>query len=217
MQKLKGLLTLLTLIVSINANATHTLTYYVYYETEYVQGPWSRADDLINSNYKYLTPVKYDDAFGTVITELVNKMLSRLKENNPEFYNWTYNLNVNGDTVVISPKEKITHWETVKNEITATLTLNNFKAVIFQLEDGDKTLTINDITIPFLDLVKNPTEIIETTATDTVEINIQTNKEVSDVNSGQQKNPFLIWLIISGIINLVLIGRLILTKRTLKK
>ncbi|HET8964024.1 MAG TPA: hypothetical protein VFM99_09015, partial [Chitinophagales bacterium] len=112
---------ILVLIVSINANATHTLTYYVYYESEYVQGPWSRADDLINSNYKYLTPVKYNDAFGTVIAELVNKMLSRLKENNPEVYNWTYSLNVNGDTVIFSPNKKITHWETVKNEITATL------------------------------------------------------------------------------------------------
>ncbi|MBK6731572.1 MAG: hypothetical protein IPG60_11660 [Bacteroidetes bacterium] len=92
----------------------------MYYETEYVQGPWNRADDLINSNYKYLTPVKYDDAFGTVIAEIVNKMLSCLNENNPENYNWSYSLIVEGDTVILTPKEKIMNWETVKNEITAT-------------------------------------------------------------------------------------------------
>lgn len=52
-----------------------------------------------------------------MIAEIVNKMLSCLNENNPENYNWSYSLIVEGDTVILTPKEKIMNWETVKMKL----------------------------------------------------------------------------------------------------
>lgn len=210
---MKGILILLTLFTSLNANATHWLTYYVYFETEYLQGPWSRTDILEKSKNKYLTSVAFEDLFGTVDADLVGKMLARLKNNKPETYDWTYDLSFRGDTVILTTKDQINELETVKNEITATLTLNNFKAVTFRFHGGQETWTIDDLTLPYLDLVmgqpktSEPTvekEIKETTNTEIIQNKEKTNKE---------SNPLFLWLVISGIVNIGLIMLLTMKKK----
>ena len=143
----------LLLMVNLNLKATHNLTYPVYFENEYIQGPWSRIGDLEESNYKYLAPEFFEDILGTEQIDLVKKMLFRLKERKPEVYNWNYEIIVRNDTVLLSITDTITQYELVKNEITATLTLNGFKAIIYKQFDRTEILTINDLTVPYFDLV----------------------------------------------------------------
>ena len=207
--KMKGLLTILTLLISLSASATHWLTYYVYYETEYIQGPWTRADILEKSKYKYLTLEAHEDLFGTEDTDLVNKMLSRLKERKPDTYDWTYDLTFQGDTVVLTPKGQIEKLETVKNEITATLTLNNFKAVTFHFDNKQETLTINDLTLPYLDLVTGQPKI---TTSDKIDAKEQIDNTQSNETPENKDHPLTIWLIISGFLNIGLIGLLMIKK-----
>ncbi|MDA9908849.1 hypothetical protein N9C86_02760 [Schleiferiaceae bacterium] len=217
MKKMKGFLTILTLVISLSASATHWLTYYVYYETEYIQGPWTRTDILERSKYKYLASEAFEDLFGSEDADLVNKILSRLKEKKPNTYNWTYELTFQDDTVILTPKGQIKELETVKNEITATLTFNNFKAVTFRFADNQETLTIEDLTIPYFDLVSGQQQKIEPaeeqeTIKDIVDTQkhdyIQTNKTLD-----KEGDWLTIWLIISGILNIGLIGMLLMKKK----
>lgn len=201
---MKNLLTLFILTISLTAGATNWLTYYVYFETEYIQGPWTRTDLLEESEYKYLAPEVFEDNFGSIDSDIVNKMLSHLKERKPDLYNWSYDLTFQGDTVVLSSKEKIENFETIKNEITATLTLNNFKAVTFKFPDKSETLIIDDLTLPYFDLVTNTPR--ESQAEETPEI---VKKTAIGDKPHKDGNPLTIWLIISAIINSVLIGILI--------
>lgn len=211
--KMKELLTILILIMSLSAGGTHWLTYYVYYETEYMQGPWTRTDLLKESGYKFLASEAFEDLFGSEDKELVNQMLHRLKNKKPEIYNWNYDITFQGDTVILKTKEKIEKIETVKNEITATLTLNNFKAVTFHFTDQQETWTINDLTLPYLDLVtgrskthepsEKPGRIDAKAQVDKVQTNGAPDKE-------RDSTP---WLVISGILNIGLIGLLIMKRK----
>jgi len=99
------LLTFLTLTISLNSFATEWLTYYIYFETEYIQGPWKRLYIVEQSNYKYLTVEAYEDLFGSDDEQLVQKFLSRLKNKKPDLYKWSYDLSFLGHTVVITTKE----------------------------------------------------------------------------------------------------------------
>lgn len=150
---MKKILFLLLLFVSINATATHWLSYYVYSETQYLQGPWARTEVLSQSDYRYLAPHYYQDLFGTVEEDLVNKMISRLKELKPEVYHWDYHLSIHKDTVRLHISEQPQHFETIQNEITATLLLNDFDAITFDINDHKETLTLEDLTLPYFDLV----------------------------------------------------------------
>ena len=104
---MRVLLTILLFFISLNIRATHTLTYYVYVETEYTQGPWTRANLIDAWQYRYLAAEVHEDLFGSEATDLVNKLLSRLKEKKPEIYNWSYELTIQGDSVFITPKQTI--------------------------------------------------------------------------------------------------------------
>ena len=150
---MKIFLFLFSILLCQNASATHWLTYFVYVETQYTQGTWSRTNLLAQSDYTYLSPQIQEDLFGSLKEDLVNKMLFRLKENNPEAYNWNYVLSFQGDTVILATENRINAFETVKNEITATLTLNNFKAVTFTTENYNQTFEIGDVSLPFFDLI----------------------------------------------------------------
>ncbi len=135
---------------------------------------------------------------------MVNTMISHLRENKPDLYKWDYTAKVIGDTVVLSIEEDIDQIETVKNEITSTLTLNSFSAVCFQLPGSIETLTLNDINIPLLDLVsKEPAtaeqEIIES----------ESYQQLTDVEKPTGQSSFSIWLIVSVGLNILLIGILI--------
>lgn len=207
---MKILLTILALTISLNSFATEWLTYYVYFETEYSQGTWKRTDILEQSNYKYLTVEVYEDLFGSTDEQLVQKFLSRLKDKKPDLYKWTYDLTFQGDTVVITAKEQPQNVETIKNEITATLTFNNFKAVTFNFGDNSETLTNNDLTLPYFDLVSKQKK----QTTDTTKIQEPIGQSQT-VESTETRNPLKTWLIISIIFNFGLVG--LLTMKRIKK
>jgi hypothetical protein len=207
---MKILLTILTFIFSLNSFSTETLTYYVYFETEYIQGPWSRLDIVEQSNYKYLKAEAYDDLFGSENEQLVQKMLSRLKEKKPDFYSWEYDLSFRGDTVVIATNELPKNIKTIKNEIIATLTFNNFKVLIFNFANKSETLTIRDLTIPYFDLVS--TEFITSKSIDKKDNLIDQNQIIAPIET---KYSYKTCLIISIVLNIGLIG--ILTLRLFKK
>tara|TARA_R110002050_G_scaffold194902_3_gene329739 strand:- start:10804 stop:11451 length:648 start_codon:yes stop_codon:yes gene_type:complete len=211
---MKLFLTILILIISLSANATEWATYYVYFETEYIQGPWTRTDILEKSEYKYLAPKSFEDLFGSEDVDLINTMISRLKKNNPKVYDWTYDLTVQNDTVILTPKGQITQIETVKNEVTATLTLNNFKAVKFNFENGQETLTLNDLTLPFFDLVEVKKEIIPEVIPITKPDNLNSieNIQTSDKPT-KENNSLTIWLVISCILNAGLLVLFILKRK----
>ena len=207
---MKILLTIMTFIFSLNSFSTETLTYYVYFETEYIQGPWSRLDIVEQSNYRYLKAEAYEDLFGSENEQLVQKMLSRLKEKKPDFYSWEYDLSFRGDTVVISTNELTKNIKTIKNEIIATLTFNNFKVLIFNFANKSETLTICDLTIPYFDLVS--TEFIPSKSIDKMDNLIDQNQIIAPIET---KNSYKTWLIISIVLNIGLIG--LLTLRLFKK
>ncbi len=204
---MKILLTILTLTISLNSFPTEWLTYYVYFETEYIQGTWKRTDILEQSNYKYLTVEVYEDLFGSTDEQLVQKFLSRLKDKKPDLYKWTYDLTFQSDTVVITAKEEPKNVETIKNEITATLVFNSFKAVMFNFADKSETLTNNDLILPYLDLVSKQTT--QTTDTTKIQEPIVQNQTAEPTET---KNPLTNWLIISIIFNLGLLGLLMMKK-----
>ena len=207
---MKTLLTTLTLMLALNASATHWLTYYVYHETEYVQGPWLRTNILNESDYKYLNVEMHEGLFGTVDSDLIDMLFSKLKEKKPEVYNWKYDLSFQGDTVVFTSKGTIQNLETIKNELTATLSFNNFRAVKFNLNGKTETLTLADLTIPYFDLIVNQPEPVVVLDTTTIEEQIVPIDTVA--NTKPKRNPYKIWLIISIILNLGLFGTLLLQK-----
>lgn len=206
---MKILLTTLLLTFTLSLKATHTLTYYVYIETEYTQGPWTRAGLLDASQYKYLAPVVYDDLFGSDETELINKLLFRLKEKNPDSYNWSYSIQVQGDTVLITPKGVLNNIETIKNEITATLCFNNYKAVGININGQAQVLTINDLTLPFFDLVTNQTQAEKTTDPVRMKENKVTQLITPPSDNHKTVNS---WLILSVALNILLVILLIKKK-----
>ena len=205
---MKRILTMLSLIVGLSASATHSLTYYIYYETEYIQGPWSRIDLLEESEYKYLDSQSFEDLFGSENTDLVNKMLSRLKDKKPEIYDWPYQITFQHDTVILALEEDIESLETIKNEITATLIFNNFKAVVFRINDKQETWTIKNLTLPYLDLVSGNQK-----ASKQIEKQIQSNKTTTKEPKNKEENPLTTWLIISCLINVVVIILWVLRSR----
>lgn len=201
---MKILLTFCLFTTSLYATATHELTYFIYSETEYMQGPWSRTDLLETSNFKFLSAEAYEDLFGSGDADLVNKMLFRLKEKKPDVYNWDYTLSFQGDTVIITPQKTIQSFEIVMNEVTATLTLNRFKAVSFHINGQQKTYTLKDLTLPYFDLVSGQPEVI-----------IPDDKETSTTEFKDPVKPLKsqrVWLIISGILNVIFLGILIMKK-----
>ncbi len=219
---MKALLTILTMALCMSASATHWLTYYVYHEMFYEQGPWSRTDILESSEYKYLTAEAYNDLFGTVTVQLVDKMLSRLKDKKPAVYDWPYELGFQGDTVTLSINGPVAMWETIQHEVTATLTLNGFSAVTFKHAYRQETWTIADLTLPYLDLVNGPPSRGEPTAEqEQVEpvqadsINTQDPMDADPINGtpDEGRDPLKVWLLLSGLANVGLIGLLVMKRK----
>jgi len=184
----------LLLIISMRAGATHWLTYYIYLETEYVQGPWARTNLLARSDYKYLAPKVYEDLFGTMKEDLAEKFMDRLREEKPEVYDWDFQLSLHGDTVWLEYEAGIDHLETVMNEVTATMIMNSFDAVCFKDPDGAMTYALTDLTLPLFDLVSLSKKDAPENG----------KKRAMEHKASQSKNPLLIWLIVSVVLNLVL-------------
>ena len=202
------------LLLNTSVFATHWLTYYVYHETEYVQGPWTKYNELNERQTTYLEAVHYEDLFGTVPEEFVMRVISRLREKKPESYQWDYETTVEDITVNIIPKSNIKEWETVKNELTATLNFNGYQTVKFVFEDSTTTLTIDDVNIPYFDLVLDNDSIVgtvETAQVDTVFIDRPTDTNMEEQPEKEVAFPLL--LIISGMFNIILLVTLIVRDR----
>lgn len=206
---MKKLLSILLLAQALGAGATHWLTYYVYIETEYVQGPWSGAHLLNSSRYRYLAVREYTDLFGTERIDQAEKMLQRLGENDPSAYDWDYALYLRGDTVLIKTEQAIRAWDRVWNEVTATLTLNGFSAVLFELSDTQVKTTLADLTLPYFDLVDPRQKSIGSrTISGLPGPPGQLPANTADPGRVKQKDrPFqslAIWLILSVVLNISL-------------
>ena len=199
---------LLLFFFSIKAGATHWLTYYVYVETEYVQGPWARTNLLARSDYKYLAPKVYEDLFGTMKEELAEKFMARLREEKPAVYDWDFEISLQGDTVCLEIQGSIDQQETVVNEVTATMILNSFDAVCFKDPGGAATYSLTDITLPLFDLVslkKEEPPVMEDVMTQDEPGNEMTQNDIQDDETSESKSPLLIWFILSVVLNLILV------------
>lgn len=192
------------------AGAAHWMTYYVYHEAYYEQGPWSRTDLLRKSGFRYLAAEKHEDLFGTESVQLIRKMLSRLQDQKPELYDWDYDLEIKNDTAIIVPAENVEAVETIKNEIIATLGVNGFKVVKFGMPGEEGIWTFQDLTLPFLDLV-NPPETTES-GLQTPENHLrdstdrqqeQMKEDVSPEENDQSSFPVLLFA--SALLNVILL------------
>lgn len=92
------------------------------------------------------------------------------------------------------------------------MTLNNFKAVIFNLKNTHDTLSIKDLTLPYFDLVernvKRKNESLQKSIPTTAKSNSTEIKQINE-KTNQGADSVTVWLIISGILNAGLIILLI--------
>ncbi|HUM45332.1 MAG TPA: hypothetical protein PLD84_00295, partial [Chitinophagales bacterium] len=194
-----------------NCLATEWLLYYVYVQTDYVQGPWKRTNILDKSgSYLYLHPEQFEELFGTEKTDLAIAILNHLKKASPERYTFNPVLSLSEDTVVIQTTEAIADFDAVKNELTASFTLNNFPAVKIIRGNHAALYQLEDISIPYMDLVfpQDSSVQAETTAIqkpDSADMQPSTPKSTKTISGDHSMNPSPIWLIISTFINIILL------------
>ena len=203
-------LTIWIILISWAANATHWLTYHVYIETEYVQGPWTKLEVLDQYNNTYLAPHTYEGLFGSEDLDFVEAIVSKLKEQVPERYDWTYHLNISVDTVFFALQSKPNQFKSIKNELTASLILNSFEAVVFQFPDQKMVSTLNDLSLPYLDLVviHEPKSVVnDTTPNKSLAIAKNKEPELYDTTSREKAQPSYVWfwLSLSLLFNLIMI------------
>lgn len=210
---MKHVIITLFILISTNASATHWLEYFVYVEVEYYQGPWSGYTLLeeSNSDYRYLSPVAFEGLFGSDKTDLARAFLSKLSEQKPKRYRWEYDVSYENEIVTIKPLGKIENWQTVKNEITATMALNSFPTVKFEFEDSTVISTLDDLTLPYMDL--RDVRSFPKRKSDTIKKrNTVWLKPVQTVTESKPTR-FYFWLILSVVLNVLLIVLLIRGKR----
>lgn len=218
---MKRIITLLICFtIGQNAFATEWAWYYVYIQTDYMQGPWTRAEILYNGNPAYLHPVQFEDLFGWSDREgLVNTILKHLKEEDPQRYKFHATTSLNKDTVIIKAKDTIPDFDAVKNELTASYVLNNFAAVKIIQGSKARIFQLKDISVPYMDLVL-PNQ--ETSASIKIPERLRENKKDTASSSpgsatlaneeADDSSETSSWLIISIVLNVLLIG-LFLMKR----
>jgi len=74
---------ILFLTIGQNSFASDWAWYYIYVQTEYIQGPWTRADVLNKSgSYKYLHPKQYEELFGSEKIDLAKCNFQPFTERN---------------------------------------------------------------------------------------------------------------------------------------
>lgn len=210
---------LLFFLIGQRCFATEWAWYYVYVQTEYLQGPWKRTDLLYESKqYVYLHPIQCEELFGSESSDLANAIFSRLKEENPERYAFPSKLSLVNDTVVVSTKEIIPELEAVKNELTASFILNNFEAVKIVQGNQSNLYLLKDISVPYMDLVGASTKGL---ATDTVpqevpnikQDSVFTNTPIQPSDNTEQTNSLITILLFISLGTNVLLVALLMRKR----
>lgn len=207
-------LTLFLLVFAFSLKATQNLTYFVYVESQFLQGYWKDADEVYNSGNKFLYPHSYTDLFGTVKKDFYNKLLERLNEHH-DFYT-AVSLDSNTlkkvgykefyDTLnfAVQPELTADQIKTVKNELTTTvLSAGECQAIrlkFYQNGQPEKSrlYDYSDLDYPVFDLVnmkrgrqrvtrvveKHVRDTIYKTRTDTVK-----QEKEKDTLEGVQKEP----------------------------
>lgn len=210
--EIKKLFILFLLFFTFNANATHWLTYYVYHETEYDQGPWIGVTIIENTNYKYLVPVAYSDMFGSENIEIAKKIVFRLKEKKPEIYNFEYEIAEKENEIILTINEEIKENQIVKNEIITSLINNGFTKVIFRFLKKEEVCTIKNVTLPYFKLQYNKNKASNSSKTSSY---INKNKKTLKTNKNNLKkedtNRF--WFVLSLLFNVLLILLIFVKKR----
>jgi hypothetical protein len=213
--KMKRILAILLFVIAGQKSfATDWAWYYIYVQTDYIQGPWTRMDVLDKSgSYTYLHPKQFEELFGTESIDLANAIFSHLQKESPKRYTFNSALSLLSDTVVIQVKDSIPDFDAVKNELTASYTLNNFPAV--KIVQGGKTdvYTLRDVSVPYMDLIF-PAYAETDTLSQKDTVSAISIPEVPIEQEPQSENKIPAWLILSAIINVILI---ILLLRKVKK
>ena len=170
-----------------------------------MQGPWSKTYILDKSGYKYLHPKQFEELFGTEKEELATAILTHLQKENPDRYKFNCNLSLSADTVVIQTKDAIADLEAVKNELTASFTLNSFPAVILIQPNRTTLLQLKDVTVPYMDLVfptQTTSPVIQ--PQDNVKKDTQTSVQPTNGIASEQSEMNPIEIIVSGLFGALL-------------
>ena len=205
-------LTIFLFVFALNLKATHNLTYFVYVESQFLQGYWKDAGEVYESGDKFLYPYVYTDLFGTVKKDFYNKLLERLNEHHG-FYT-AVSLDSNTlkregyrefyDTLNFAVQPELTDAQikTVKNELIATvLSAGECQAIRLKFyKNGEPQKSgiydYSDVDYPVFDLVRmkkgSPpvTRIVEKQIRDTIyQTRIDTVKQgkEEDTLEGVQK------------------------------
>jgi hypothetical protein len=194
--------------------ATDWSWFYVYVQTSYPQGPWSRTNVLNEYGYyKYLQPKLHEELFGSEPISLAQAIFNNLKTESESktLYKQSFLLSVVTDTVFIECKNKIVKFDSIKNEILASFLLNSFKAVKVIQPDSSNIYVLKDISIPYMDLVYLPNKTLRDSTNSKDRTNNIITKDLSVANT--EENKISIWLIISLIANFVLLVMLFVRKK----
>jgi len=207
---------LLSFTIGQKCFATEWATYYVYIQTEYVQGPWSRTDLLNQSgSYIYLDPKEVEDLLGSDNDQLASAILSHLQKATPERYKFKSSLSTLADTVIITTKDSIADFDAVKNELVASFTLNSYNMVKIIQKGKVQSFQLKDISVPYMDLVFHP--LIQPKAAISKDTITSDSSHIAPTTltakNVQTKNTFFIWLSISALLNLIFILLLIKKKK----
>jgi hypothetical protein len=219
-------------LLKLTSGATEWCNYYIYVEKDYMQGPWSRADLIYNySKEKYLHPVLCEDLFGSEKEQLIYAVMGHLKKESVYHYTFKYTVKELGDTAFIQTKDTIPGFKSIKNELIASLLLNNYKVLTIKQATISNSYVLSDLSLPFMDLClppkpegtraaepamradtsKQKTSLLkETPQPDTLKTKDRTQEDMKNI-----ENPFPsgLWLIVSVVINLTLGLFLILNRK----
>src|SRR5690625_7142371 len=94
----------------------------------------------------------------------------------------------------------IKNHKTIKNELIATILLNNFDKLKLNYNQKSETLTLEDLTLPYMDLVIYQSQE-DTDETSTVDETLEAREETSSDESGSVNY----WLIASASVNIACI------------
>src|SRR5690625_6383144 len=95
----------------------------------------------------------------------------------------------------------IKNHKTIKNELIATILLNNFDQLKLNYNQKSETLTLEDLTLPYMDLVFYQSQE-DADETSTVEEILEAREETSS----DESSSLNYWLIASVILNIAFIG-----------
>ena len=177
---------LFLLFVPVVGSATQDNYLFVWHEDDYIQGSWKRARIIEGRPPRYLRPVLYVEMMGTVQLDIPLTILERLAAKRPDAYRWKREIEIKGDTVVITSSQAIPGLESIRNEVTLSMVMQSgFNHVTFVQPEGRSTYSLADINIPWFD-IRRPGEGFQEVPTKVDEIKPDNDKEEEE--NGEEPN-----------------------------